>query len=154
MRSFSAAALALVSALASGCTIHVVEQPASPQAWNQPQAAPVAAASPRPVAVARPVEPPPPVLASQVRPSAYGPVTTAPTSKPAPVVQAEPRPSRPVTTKPAREKPTTSKPVVQKPKGRYPFRLTRPEPRRPTEHDAGGTTADDKRVRAPLAATR
>ncbi|HEX2873209.1 MAG TPA: hypothetical protein VHP33_18245 [Polyangiaceae bacterium] len=65
-------AFALLAFVASGCTIHVVEQPASPVAVvAAPQPAPVYAAPARPVVVvAEPVAPPAPVVAPTPTPVA------------------------------------------------------------------------------------
>jgi hypothetical protein len=151
------APLALVAALSSGCTIHVVEQPASASAWSAPpppntvvvqQPAPTPAA-PRPAAAE-----PPRRLVSRARPSDFGRVTTPPpSSKPHPTEPREPRPTQPVATRPVTTKPASKPPAAETPvdKGWGVYRYTKREQLHP-EHARDGS--DTNLVRPPVAATR
>jgi hypothetical protein len=173
MRFVSAAALAVLAALANGCTVHVGSQPASAPVWSAAPTSPVVVVpaapyvtEPRPTAEPRPATPqaapPRRQVASRERPSAYQPVRARPSSKPAPVARPEPRPTQPSTGTPVVVRPAPNRPeqpAAEVPKGRYPFRLTRPEPRRnePRIPRANRTTVDrmaDERRRPPFASNR
>lgn len=147
-------ALLALAALASGCSIHLTHGPAAgPRSYEAApsQAAPVAAPAPE----AQPA--PRRARASEAGPTAYARVTTPPAnSKPEPGAQHEPRPT---TLAPVKPRPGTvqqAAPVTHKPaaRGRYPFRNTRPEPRRPVISDAAASNGGEKRVRVPVAALR
>jgi|GEM_PF-6625990 len=120
-------AFAVLALLASGCTIHVVEQPASPV---------MVAEAPAPVPV--------PVRPRRPRPIVYVPVVASPAPA-TPVAAPVPAPvAAPVATRPSLARPANrDRPHVTAPSPRplrVPFRTTTPEARSPQLASSVGPT--------------
>lgn len=129
-KSMRLSAFAILAFVASGCTIHVVEQPASPLlVAAAPQPAPVYAAPARPVVVVTdpvvapapvvtPAKPTPPVATRIPRRRAEGPRHLTPIAKPWRA------PYRPTVAEEAR----TTRTRVERPKRNVPKKTKLPEP--------------------------